>query len=768
MNVKKNVKKIVALGAAALITATTFAGALAADLSNYPAPFVENGAFNGAIVVGAMAKTQDVIGAIDIGASLQAEAKTPVSTTGTSTATVSVEGGILLEDTTSQDFNFPDGLVKTLDKYDFPTLLADGELEDDDGTTYDYDQEIRIANATLTYSKPTRDFDEPVLNLVIPSNLLNFTVSFDTDVNVTALDNSESFEMFGRGFTFKNIGATDNVILYASDLTQTVTMGEPLIVEIDGKSYTIEILGANSDTETVHISVNGETRSVVEGNTRTIGGIEVYVQEVFISNIAGESASAKLFIGSEEYDLGKVSDSPNSLYVNSNVVDGVEVYLTNATGALSQIDFVIDATDIVNEALDEDYDFLELGDSFVDPVFGFKLMFVEMVPGFTEGRDKLAFVSDDELTTTFTNVNGDTFSFEVYAYNSTSADLEWAEDFVNESATLAKNNIVIVEEASTSSKPVSIVYKFTGATNTTETQEATFQNLATSKEITVKSGGTLGKSSAVVNVTDRNVASITNVFSEVNTESGARVQFAAPLNATGGTANTDRAVITVQEDDAGVFQSEFDSTAFTMNVTIGTDSDNNDELLISAPLTASVFVGASNDGNKIWYGINDFGTYAVQDGDDDQYLDLYMPFGEADFNVYLAPPNAVKVVSAAAATGDAYVVNPAGLGVGILDIDAPALGSKPMIVVGGPAVNTVAAELMGNPTWEQMTETFETGKAMIKFYSAENAVLVAGWDAIETQAACNVLVNYKMYDLTGDEMEVIVTSLDNIKVNPVN
>ncbi|MCA9478397.1 MAG: S-layer protein, partial [Nanoarchaeota archaeon] len=87
MNVKKQIKKIAAVGVSLAIAATTMVSALAYDLSSYPAPFVEDGVANGAIVVGASAATQDVLGAIDIAASLQADSKSATAVAGTTTVT---------------------------------------------------------------------------------------------------------------------------------------------------------------------------------------------------------------------------------------------------------------------------------------------------------------------------------------------------------------------------------------------------------------------------------------------------------------------------------------------------------------------------------------------------------------------------------------------------------------------------------------------------------------------------------------------------------
>ncbi|MEA3399378.1 MAG: S-layer protein, partial [Patescibacteria group bacterium] len=125
MNVKNKVKKVFAVAASAALVGTTIAAVAAYDLSDYPAPFVEDGMFNGAIVVGETAATTDVLGAIDIAASLQAEATTPVATGG-ATATTTIQGGVLFEDNLNQDLNFNDSITDL--KFDDQDLdvLVDG------------------------------------------------------------------------------------------------------------------------------------------------------------------------------------------------------------------------------------------------------------------------------------------------------------------------------------------------------------------------------------------------------------------------------------------------------------------------------------------------------------------------------------------------------------------------------------------------------------------------------------------------------------------
>ncbi len=111
-------------------------------------------------------------------------------------------------------------------------------------------------------------------------------------------------------------------------------------------------------------------------------------------------------------------------------------------------------------------------------------------------------------------------------------------------------------------------------------------------------------------------------------------------------------------------------------------------------------------------------------------------------------------------------VNPIAVGIAITDADAPAIGTANMIVVGGPCVNTVAAELLGNPT--VCTEGFTAGEAMIRSFERDGkvALLVAGYDGLATQGVSRALAQYAKYALAGEQVTLVVTDLEHIEVKP--
>ncbi|MFH1832459.1 MAG: hypothetical protein ABH827_06725, partial [bacterium] len=89
-----------------------------------------------------------------------------------------------------------------------------------------------------------------------------------------------------------------------------------------------------------------------------------------------------------------------------------------------------------------------------------------------------------------------------------------------------------------------------------------------------------------------------------------------------------------------------------------------------------------------------------------------------------------------------------------LDSEVTSVSAQNLITVGGPCVNTVSAELLGNPS--NCAEGFSPGKARIKLFENANgnlAMLVAGYSGADTRLAGKVVAN-RASELSGMEMEV--------------
>lgn len=101
-----------------------------------------------------------------------------------------------------------------------------------------------------------------------------------------------------------------------------------------------------------------------------------------------------------------------------------------------------------------------------------------------------------------------------------------------------------------------------------------------------------------------------------------------------------------------------------------------------------------------------------------------------------------------------------------LDTEVKDISAYRSIVVGGPCINSIAANLMGYP--QNCMQGFEIGKAFIKLYEFDNdkfSILIAGTTALDTRRATYVLSYYDDYDLEGSERIVSGLSTSDIKIN---
>jgi len=267
----KTVKRIIALGTGAAMLGATVLGAMAAaDLSAYPKPFVDNGKFNGLIVVGANAIGTDTLGAADILASLQA-ANTVTETISGTTETV-VEGGVKIE-TSSTKLTYGSTLstVKSiLTSADLPVLLAKSTITDNDGKTYDVLTQLDVLNSVVSYAK-TSDFTEPTLYLGTTG-----TEHYDVEIQFpTAIDFSdakgETLKIFGKDYVISDkSGEITNttLTLYKAALDQTFTAGAAATtVTVGGTDVIIEVIGVSTGSTGATIKINGETKSVAAGSS---------------------------------------------------------------------------------------------------------------------------------------------------------------------------------------------------------------------------------------------------------------------------------------------------------------------------------------------------------------------------------------------------------------------------------------------------------------------------------------------------------------------
>lgn len=181
----------------------------------------------------------------------------------------------------------------------------------------------------------------------------------------------------------------------------------------------------------------------------------------------------------------------------------------------------------------------------------------------------------------------------------------------------------------------------------------------------------------------------------------------------------------------------FGDESLTFNLTDYTEFED-DYLLYKVTGGSDVPLGEEEYGVRLTYGVYFEDPESMIDRD---RFDMHVPHEPAEVVVVVSGPGTVTHIGE---DGTAYETVPIpGADLSVLDSEAMGLiGEVPMLVVGGPNANTVAAELLEVEQFsEEILELFEANKAMIKLFEEQNAILVAGYGAKDTRAASLALAN---------------------------
>ena len=369
---KFNFKKIASALTSTVLVGSTVALAAAAS---YPAPFVENGAADVAVVYGS---DMDMAAVTDITTSLSS-ALGPTGTTGTPS------GEYVQLDKSANRINLGNALNgpfgSTVDDEDLPTLLADGTYTADDSDTFDYEQKINLGSATMTHFRDS-EFENlvgytertPTVGFKISSStyIMNYTLDFLdnvlSDVVSGDLDDIEGSDLplFGKNYyvtDFKNgtaVGNLGKLTLLDSAQTTLIDEGESVTLDVGGTSYVISAQ-IYSSSEVV-FTINGETTNTLnEGETYNVNGDYLGVRDIlYISKDSGTS-SVDFSLGSGKIELEHKTD----VKINGDSVTGLKAYLYS--GSSSGASTVFDK--LALEWTTDDVSFLASGSELTLPGF---------------------------------------------------------------------------------------------------------------------------------------------------------------------------------------------------------------------------------------------------------------------------------------------------------------------------------------------------------------------------------------------------------------
>jgi hypothetical protein len=484
MNVKKTVKKIVALGTGAAMLGMTLMGALAVapNLSGYPGFLIHGGQFDGKIVVGAHAQPQDIIGAIDIAAAMQAASTTKVAVSQGSTSTV-LSGDVKQIENSGNSLEVGEqigSVVNTLTDSDMQ-MLASGHITTQAGTT-DYTQVLKlnptdIGSSNSGFVMLDKNNQNVVSNyLFFKQNqpMFEYQVQFTSDLQAampssgTELTDMEdkTIPMMGKQYSIVKADVTTgtpnalSLTLIAGDVTDTLQVGQTKTYTVNGTDYEVTVLvvgtSGSSSTPSVKFLVNGQvTDTMNAGDTfQLTGGMEIGVRDIVETTQylqSQPSSIVEFYLGANKLELSGNDDGTNGLVkVNGQSLGSkATLALTGSVSGgnyhLSDIDYTISAdaapglgSNLFVAPGHGMREYMRNPDVLLNP--NFDISFQGMT---TEPTSDISFSgSSDTYDFTFTNSRGETYSSLpfLYAYDSSAGANAGKWKLGDETSNLVINN----------------------------------------------------------------------------------------------------------------------------------------------------------------------------------------------------------------------------------------------------------------------------------------------------------------------------------------
>jgi hypothetical protein len=833
-------RKIIS-GAIGLVmaTATLAFPALAAEApSGWPSPYVEGNVADYTVVYGAVAAASDANAADDIASAL-ADQVVPTDDG------VELEGGTSLS-TTNTPLYLGDGwnaAFGTLTDSHMPNVLADGTAVSTDGTEYDYTQYVMLVNRSsdsdnegvLSFGT-NGDLNDPVLNIEIGTDadqVPYYTkVTFDKNLNVTSGDrglSGDKIELFGKEFVISSdsTAGTDLVLFGASNM-MTMKAKEEKTISVGGEDYLVKIVSV-VDSNTATVSVDGTSKDIDEGNTKKIGGLEVYVDTVdyyqdIVEGVAIDSGDVKIVFGSEKltFQNGQAITFGSS----GDTLEGTKCYMSwDSNSDLSEMR--------VNASSDDsDEDFLSPGNCFTDRVWeSFEFCLGDVDPGLTsDERDKIVLkpTASDTVKLEFTSEDDEEVSIEI----ANIVDLDTGNPVLQD----ANDNAIYVREWNktalftggpstygeksyfvTNDNSYSHMFQITDINSVGSVgAEVKIKDVLTGNSYTVPLVDTTGytngslvidgtdfyfqanstsatacSNNCGVNVTWGNGANFDNAGSKVSLFAGLETSQGAWISLiTNVTANNETFELPYKDGSREYGTQAFDSTAASDG---GLDSNfwnaPANKTYVTAGAGASsagegpgIFILEEKDDGEVRHAVVAFVGYDSTDmkitveeslfnmthdnpdlrktsGTSDNYvekwMDRYGTFaivtnsedGGGMAEIYY-PDEQAKWDVRIGEVGDIASGGGVASATAVMDTDVTDAqkNTSNIIVVGGPCVNTLAAELLdvdfpacgADSGWESGDQFIE--EYVGQFKAGNTALLVAGWEAADTTAVADMLV----------------------------
>jgi len=793
---KFNFKRIAPVLASAVLLGSTIGFAAgAADLTAYPSTFASKGVADVAVVYGEAANVVDVIAGDDFVSDLAS-----IYGTSGSSGTVSASGGdnILLSKS-SDKVNLGNGIGdvwgSSITSNDLKVVLADGKFYNKQNNEYKYTQKLDLGNLTFSdVSDSDLNSRVPTLGYVIAANafVANYTLSFVTSpesamgTDLTDFEN-KNIAILGKSYyilDFKN--NTAKITLLDSATSTVLSETDNTTLSTGGKTYDVKVSFITTDQ--VILNVNGENTDKMSATGTTYGntyklsdGTFIGVKNINVQDYAGGIKSVEFSIGKGKLELTNGA----SVKINDKTIDDLTASITLTPTTSKQT-----WTKLVLSWRPQDKKFLVPGKELVMP--GFEAVKFTMGDTTIPAKENtvISYDGSDALTLKTTIKDG-VYTIPVAFINLTSGNFSG----IGKSATqlLATASGLELFYNATSGTPqydgfiaswnntrdsetyylkASVRYDSDAGRNYTTISKKLSGGDSTDlcTDLSVEGTKTCNIGSNIVLTVNRvfytaggdRIANLTinggGSFNDIYTQEG--LQIALP---TGNIALLNNSVT------MALYEEDKDGNLGTKNFNVvlaGTGSGTTWKTTVQS-ITGAGTAYETSTGSKMWesYVNSDLATRIVQDKTStDQYsATIEYHGGQIYANTYIAASAATVSSTGGGAAGKLGTIS-------MTDNEAEAAKpTKNLIVVGGPAVNKVAAKLLGltYPTYGSALtgdNAIAADEALMKLVSSSYdatkvALVVFGWEAKDTRAAAKYLVNNAgAADLKGKSSVVLTTA----------
>jgi hypothetical protein len=447
-------------------------------------------------------------------------------------------------------------VVDTISEYELPGLKS-GHLTTSEGDT-EFHQYLRLKdgtnlqNMTVNYVQDDDDIVGPFLVVDTDAPFMEWEIQFpegfeselDGTSGTLSLDDIEdkTFNILGTDFTVVKAevdyddGSDFEMTLMGGSIADTLREGETRVYSIDGVDYEVTLVfvsdpSSGSSNVEAKFSVNGElTQALEEGDTDTLsGGLQIGVRDILVNAREGV---ASFFLGADKIVFTDANVNESTSYNgdveinNENINDGgVQVlgaYPSTGKFEITSIKYqlTMDADQGTTAYIPPGHgvrEFMDRPESLISDSLDFYFGGLRQVDTTPFDLDPNG---DDEYELTFTNLQGQTYTFPllsnengVWKFGDGDDDLIFVEGTGAEDHTIGREDYFIVSNdrgTDDADKSVTNVLRYEDYDNTDFTVE--LENLATGAPVNVPiaTDGTgslvIGGHTYAVNVSDRTAA----------------------------------------------------------------------------------------------------------------------------------------------------------------------------------------------------------------------------------------------------------------------